>query len=81
MPEPVVIKAEPVTLQVRSAAMASASPSEHSLVIGQDDSRGETEYHFSCSCGNFGGSHHTDRGRVETLHAEHVAKKREAANG
>lgn len=81
MPEPVVIKAEPATLQVRSAAMASASPSEHVLIVGQDDTSGTTEYHFSCSCGNFGGSHHTDAHRIETLHAEHVAKKREAANG
>lgn len=80
MAEPVVIRVEPATLQVRTAAMGSASPSEHALVIGQDESRGSVEYHFSCSCGGFSGSHHTDRTRIETLHAEHVARK-EAARG
>lgn len=75
MPEPVTIKAEPATLQVRSAAMASAAPGDHALVIGQDETSGETEYHFACSCGGLSGSHHTDRGRIETLHATHVAKK------
>lgn len=72
MAEPVIIKAEPATMQVRTAAMASASRDEHALVIGQDTD----EFHFSCSCGQFSGSHHTDQSRIRELHAAHVTKKR-----
>lgn len=76
MAEPVVIRAEPATLQVRTAAMASARPEDHLLVVGQDDSRGTTEFHGACSCGNWSASHHTDRTVLEAGHQTHVENRR-----
>lgn len=81
MAEPITIKAEPATTQVRTVAMSSAPPGEHVLVIGQDESRGTTEFHAACSCGRWSASHHPDRSVLEQTHAKHVAKKKEAANG
>lgn len=75
MNDPVVIRAEPATLQVRSMARSSAEPSEHRLVIGQDDSGSVREFHAACSCGGFSASHHTDRARLEGLYARHLDRR------
>lgn len=81
MADPIVIRAEPATLQVRTAAMASAAPGDHLLVIGQDETRASVQYHGACSCGQWSASHHTDRAGMESIHATHVAKKTTPPSG
>ncbi len=79
--DPVTIRVEPATLQVRTTAMATAPAAAHVLVIGQDDSGAEPKFHASCSCGRWSASSHTERATIEVPHARHAAKRLGASNG
>lgn len=79
--DPVTIRVEPATLQVRTAAMATAPAAAHVLVIGQDDTGAQLEFHGSCSCGRWSASHHTEQSTIEVPHAKHAAKRLGVDNG
>ncbi len=76
MPEAIVIKAEPATLQVRTVAMGSAPPEDHVLVIGVDDTGASREFHGACSCAAWSASHHPDKGVLIAAHSRHYDKRK-----
>ncbi len=69
--EPVVIRAEPANLQVRTAAMGSAPAADHVLVVGLDETGIEPLYHGGCSCGAWSASSHSTKETVVSAHAKH----------
>ena len=69
---PVVIKAEPATLQVRTAAMGTAPAADHVLVVGQDESGPEVLFHGACSCGHWSASSHPGQATIVAPHAKHA---------
>ena len=73
--EPVVIRAEPANLQVRTAAMGSASAADHVLVVGQDETGAEVLFHGGCSCGKWSASSHPAQETVVSAHAKHYAAR------
>ncbi len=73
--EPVVIRAEPANLQVRTAAMASAAAADHVLVVGQDETGAVVLFHGGCSCGAWSASSHTEQATIVAAHARHLAKR------
>ncbi len=76
MAEPVVIRAEPANLQVRTAAMGSASAADHVLVVGQDETGAEVLFHGACSCGGWSASSHPDQATLVGAHARHFDKRK-----
>lgn len=81
MVDPVVIRAEPASLQVRTAAMSSASAADHVLVVGQDESGAEVLFHGGCSCGHWSASSHPAQETIVAAHASHAAARKEATSG
>ncbi len=79
MAEPVLIRAEPANLQVRTAAMSTAPAADHVLVVGQDESGAEVLFHGGCSCAAWSASSHPDQATLVGAHARHVAKRKEGS--
>lgn len=79
MAEPVVIKAEPATMQVRTAAQESGEAGAHVLAIALDTAK--SLYHGSCSCSGWSMSYVPDAETIRVAHRGHQAAKLRVSDG